>query len=151
MLILSSIAIDPKLSAGGVWAPYMGGEFLLARKGQAFHARVGELYTEHKAIIDAKDDQGLMTPEAVLKMQEIHTIAFCEHVLLDWKNVGEKADNKKGTKEIKYTPEVGTKLLMNPVYAELAAHLENYSSNHFYYRAAANAETAKTVKSSAVS
>lgn len=146
MLILSSIAIDPKLSSGGVWAPYMGGEFLLARKGPTYQARVGELYTQNKEAIDAKDANGLMTPEAVLKMQEIHVIAFCEHVLLDWKNVGEKESG-----EIKYTPEIGIKLLMNPVYAELAAHLENYSANHYYYRAAANLEVAKVVKSSAVS
>lgn len=149
MLILSSIAIDPKLSSGGVWAPYMGGEFLLARKGPAYQARIGELYTEHKAIIDTKDKDGLMTPEAILKMQEIHTIAFCEHVLLDWKDVGEKGAN--GDEELKYTSELGTKLLMNPIYAELAAYLENYSNNHFYYRAAANLEVAKKVKSSAVS
>lgn len=146
MLILSSIAIDPQLSAGGVWAPYMGGEFLLARKGPSFQARVSELYTQHKAEIDAKDANGLMTPAAILKMQEIHTIAFCEHVLLDWKNVGEKDSG-----EIKYTPEIGTKLLMNPMYAELAAHLENYSANHYYYRVAADLEVAKVVKSSAVS
>lgn len=149
MLILSSIAIDPKLANGGVWAEYMGGRFLLARKGPAFQARVGELYTEHKAIIDAKDANELMTPEAILKMQEIHTIAFCEHVLLDWADVGEKG--AKGDEPLKYTPELGAKLLMNPVYAELAAYLENYSANHFYYRAAANLEVAKKVKSSAVS
>lgn len=149
MLILSSIAIDPSLSNGGVWAPYMGGEFLLARKGPSYHARIGELYTEHRAIIDAKDDNGLMTPEAILKMQEIHTISFCEHVLLNWKDVGEKG--AKGDEELKYTPELGTKLLMNPVYAELAAYLENFSNNHYYYRAAANLEVAKVVKSSAVS
>lgn len=149
MLILSSIAIDPALSNGGVWAPYMGGQFLLARKGPAFQARVGELYTEHKDIIDSKDANQLMTPEAVLKMQEIHTIAFCEHVLLGWKDVGEKG--AKGDKELKYTPELGVKLLMNPVYAELAAYLESYSANHYYYRAAANLEVAKKVKSSAVS
>lgn len=149
MLILSSIALDPKLSTGGVWAPYMGGEFLLARKGATHQARIGELYTEHKAVIDSKDKDDLMTPEAILKMQEIHTIAFCEHVLLDWKNVGEKG--AKGAEELKYTPELGIKLLMNPAYAELAAYLENFSSNHYYYRAAANLEVAKKVKSSAVS
>jgi hypothetical protein len=146
MLILSSIAIDPKLSSGGVWAPYMGGEFLLARKGPAFQARVGELYTENREVIDSKDGNGLMTPEAVHMMQEIHTRAFCEHILLDWKNVGEKDSG-----EIKYTPEIGTQLLMNPLYSELANYLENFSANHFYYRAASNLEVAKVVKSSAVS
>jgi hypothetical protein len=146
MLILSSIAVDPKLAQGGVWANYMGGEFLLARKGPAFQARLGELYTQNKEVIDAKDDHGLITVEGVAKMQEIHTIAFCEHILLNWRNVGEK-----GQGEIAYTPEIGTKLLLNPLYAELAAWLENYSNNHYYYLASADHEVATTVKDSAVS
>lgn len=146
MLILSAIAIDPKLSTGGVWAPYMGGEFLLARKGAAYNARLGELYTEHKALFENKDANGNLTPEAALKMQEIYTIAFCEHCLLDWKNVGEKEQG-----EIKYTPDLGTQLLLNPMYAELTQYLENFSLNHMHYRAAAQQTVANTVKNSAVS
>jgi hypothetical protein len=146
MLILSSIAVDPKLASGGVWANYLGGEFLLARKGPGHQARLGELFTSNKDVIETKDEKGLATPEAVAKLQEIYTIAFCEHVLLDWRNVGEK-----GSGEIKYTPEIGVKLLLNPMYAELAAWLENYSNNHYYYLAATNHEVASTVKDSAVS
>lgn len=146
MLILSSIAIDPKLSAGGVWAPYMGGEFLLARKGAAYNARLGELYTQNREVLEKRDDKNLITPDGVAKMQEIYTVAFCEHCLLDWKNVGEKDEG-----EITYTPELGIKLLLNPVYAELAQYLENYSQNHAHYRAVADEQVAKTVKSSAVS
>jgi len=146
MLILSSIAIDPKLSSGGVWADYMGGQFLLARKGASYDARVGELFNLNREVLEKKDDAGSMTPEAMSKLQEIYTIAFCEQCLLDWKNVGEKGEG-----ELAYTPELGVKLMLDPRYAELARFLEMFSLNHSYYRAAAEESVAKTVKSSAVS
>lgn len=149
MLILSSIAIDPQLSAGGVWAPYMGGEFLLARKGPGYDARLAELYNENRALLEQRNEDQMLTPEGVAKMQEIYTIAFCEQCLLDWRNVGEK--NAEGKAELKYTPELGTKLLLDPRYAELAKYLESYSLNHTNYRSAAEQEVAKVVKSSAVS
>jgi DNA-binding PucR family transcriptional regulator len=146
MLMLSSIAIDPSLSAGGVWAPYMGGEFLLARKGSNYNARLAELYNEHRDVLEKRNEDQTLTPPAVAKMQEIYTIAFCEHCLLDWRNVGEKGEG-----ELKYTAELGTKLLLDPRYAELAQFLESYSLNHMNYRSAAEQEVAKVVKSSAVS
>lgn len=147
MLILSSIAIDPKLSAGGVWAPYMGGEFLLARKGSNYNARLSELYNENREVLDKREEgTDRLTPEAVAMMQEIYTRAFCEHCLLDWKDVGEK---DKG--ELPYSPELATQLLLDPRYAELAQYLENFSLNHMNYRTAAEQEVAKVVKSSAVS
>lgn len=146
MLMLSSIAIDPTLSVGGVWAPYMGGEFLLARKGSSYNARLAELYNENRAELEQRNEDQTLTPHAAAKMQEIYTIAFCEHCLLDWRNVGEKDQGA-----IAYSPELATKLLLDPRYAELAQYLESYSLNHMHYRSVAEQEVAKVVKSSAVS
>lgn len=145
MLNLSDVAIDPKLAHKGVWTNYMGGEFLVARHGHAYNQRLGELYNENREALQKKDDKGLLTIEAAAKMQEIHTQAFCETVLLGWKNVGEKDT------PIKYTPKIALKILMDPRYQELTEYLESFSRNHYHYRDHSAKEVAETVKTTAVS
>lgn len=137
-LDIDDIAVDPQLASKGVWANYMGGEFLLARKGADYNARLSELYLENAEVIQSK------TPESAEKIMEIYQRAFCEKVLLDWKIL-------RGGKKLKYTPETAREILKDPRFAELTSFLENFSMNHANYREAKIAEVAKQVKSSAVS
>lgn len=138
LLDIDDIAVDPTLASKGVWTNYMGGEFLLARKGSEYNSRLTELYIENADVIQAK------TPESTVKLMEIYQRAFCEKVLLDWKIL-------RGGKKLKYTPETAWEILKDPRFAELTAHLESFSMNHANYREAKIAEVAKQVKSSAVS
>lgn len=143
-LELDSIAVDPSLAHEGVWANFLGGEFLLARRGPEYNARLGQLYNENLAVIKDKS-----SPEAVNKstkmVLEIYQRAFADTVLKDWKGI------TKGGKKLKYTPAKGFEILSDPRQAELATFLEQFSLNHGNYQAAVEAEVASDVKSSAVS
>lgn len=145
MLDLKDVAVDPALASKGVWANYMGGQFLLARHGHAYNNRLGELYNENRELLSSKDDKGLLTIEAAAKMQEIHVQAFAETVLLDWKEVGEKG------KPLKFTPKIALKILLDPRYRELTDYLEQFSRNHYHYRDASAQEVATGVKTTAAS
>lgn len=140
-LELDSIAVEPTLAQEGVWANFLGGEFLLARRGPEYNARLGQLYNENLAVIKDKTN-----PEvSAKKVLEIYQRAFADTVLKDWRGI------TKGGKKLKYTPEKGFEILSDPRQAELATFLEQFSLNHANYQAAVEAEVASDVKSSAVS
>lgn len=141
MLELNSIAVDPALSKEGVWADFLGGRFLLARRGPEYNARLGQLYNENLALIKDKTDPELSGK----KVLEIYQRAFADTVLKDWEGVAQAG------KPLPYTPEEGFRILSDPSLAELATFLEQFSLNHANYRAAVEAEVANDVKSSAVS
>lgn len=146
MLELSSVAIDPSLASKGVWADYMGGKFLMARHGHSYNQRLGELFNSNRDAVSKKDpDSGLLSIEAAAKLREIHVQAFCETVLLDWKDVGEKG------KALKFSTKTAMKILMDPRYQELTDFLEGFSRNHYHYRDVSNQEVADGVKTTAVS
>lgn len=145
MLELNDVAVDPKLATRGVWANYMGGQFLVARHGHAYNNRLGDLYNENRELLQKKDEKQLLTVEAAQKMREIHVQAFCETVLLDWKDVTEKG------KALKYTAKAAMRILLDPRYQELTDFLEQFSRNHYWYRDASNKEVATGVKTTAVS
>ncbi|QBJ04562.1 tail assembly chaperone [Pseudomonas phage Lana] len=139
MLDLAKIAVDPKLSQEGVWAEFWGGRFLLARRGPAYQARLGELYLEKKDLI--KSD----TKEGTEALMEIYQRSFADTVLLNWEGVSDEGV------EIEFSPEAAFKVLSDPRLAELTTFLEQFSLNHSNYREAAEAEVADNVKSTAVS
>jgi hypothetical protein len=141
MLELTSIAVDPTLSQEGVWADFLGGRFLLARRGHEYNARLGQLYNENLAVIKDKDNAEVSTK----KVLEIYQRAFADTVLKDWEGITENG------KKLEYTPEVGFRILSDPRQAELSTFLEQFSLNHGNYQAAVEAEVANDVKSSAVS
>lgn len=146
MLELSDVAVDPKLANSGVWANYMGGQFLVARHGHAYNQRLGDLYNENRDLLNKRDpESNLLTVEAAAKMREIHIQAFAETVLLDWKDISEKG------KKLKYTVATAMKILTDPRYQELTDYLESFSRNHYHYRDVSNQEVAKGVKTTAVS
>lgn len=146
MLELSDVAVDPALAQKGVWANYMGGQFLLARHGTAYNQRLGELYNENRDLLSKRDSESnRLTIEAAAKMREIHIQAFAETVLLDWKDVGEKG------KPLKFTTKTAMKIFLDPRYQELTDYLESFSRNHYHYRDASAKETAAEVKTTAVS
>lgn len=138
-LDIENIAIDPKLATSGVWTTYMGGEFLLARKGPAYQDRLGALYQEHFELIKSKSEEGIK------KLQWIYVRAFAETVLINWRGIN------KGGKTWKFSVDAATELLGDPRYVELASHLEAFSLTHEHYREAVNTDVAKTVKNTAVS
>lgn len=145
MLELTDVAVDPTLATRGVWAKYMGGEFLVARHGHAYNQRLGDLYNENREVLQKKDEKQLLTVEAAQKMREIHVQAFCETVLLDWKEVSEQG------KKLKYSTKAAMRILLDPRYQELTDYLEQFSRNHYWYRDASNQEVATQVKTTAVS
>lgn len=139
MLDLNSIAVDPALASDGVWCEYMGGKFLLARKGPAYHARVSELYQERKDEVEKGGEKG---GEALLFC---YRRAFCETILKGWENVG------RGGKKVKYSPDAAMEILTDPRMVELLQHLELFSLQHSNYQEATVAEVAKSVKPTAAS
>lgn len=140
-LDLDSIAVDPNLSQEGVWAKFLGGEFLLARRGPEYNARLGSLYNENLATIKDKTQ-----PEVSGRMVlEIYQRAFADTVLKGWRGI------TKGGVELEFSPETAFQILSDPRQAELATFLEQFSLNHGNYQAAVEAEVANDVKSSAVS
>ena len=139
MLDLDRIAVDPALSQEGVWAEFFGGRFLIARRGQVYNARLGQLY------MDNKDEIKKDTPEGVKALMGIYQRAFAETVLLGWEGIG------RGGVEIPFTVEAAYDLLSDPRQTELATFLEQFSLNHSNYQKVTEAEVADQVKSSAVS
>lgn len=139
MLDLSVIAVEPELAEEGVWMPYMGGSFLLARPGPAYQQRLVELASEHWDLINSK------TPEGEAKAIEVTTRAFAEVILKDWKDVGDKGV------ALEYTPELGFALLMDKRQFELRNQIDMFVNNRTNYQHRVNTEVAETVKDSAVS
>lgn len=138
MLNFETIAVDPSLAREGVWMEYMGGRFLLARKGPEYKAAIVRMYNEHMDLIKSN------TPEGDLKATEIYQIAFAEHVLLDWDKI---VDNKKNP--VPFSKELALKLIKDPRQIELIEKMEEFSMIHSNYQAAAEAEVAEDVKNTA--
>ena len=139
MLDINSIAIDPELARKGVWAEYMGGKFLLARRGPEHDARLGQLYNENEEVLKKEGEEGSRM------LIYIYQRAFCDTILLDWKNVGASG------KPIKFSPEEAMKIISDPRFTELATFLEKFSLHHSNYTKLQTAKVAKNVKSSAAS
>lgn len=139
MLDINSIAIDPELARKGVWADYMGGSFLLARRGPEHDARLGQLYNENETVIKQENEEGTRM------LSHIYQRAFCDTILLDWKNVGVAG------KAIKFSPDEAMKIISDPRFTELAVFLEKFSLHHSNYTQMQNSKVAKNVKNSAAS
>lgn len=139
MLELNSIAVEPELADKGVWAEYMGGRFLLARRGPKYQARLVELYVADKDLVQSN------TPEGNERSLDIYRQTFADTVLLDWDGIAENG------KPIPYTPAEGHKLLANPRLFELTNFLEGFSNNHTNYQLKVEEEVSHDVKSSAAS
>lgn len=139
MLELNSIAVEPALADKGVWAKYMGGEFLLARRGPKYQARLVELYNQNLELVKSE------TKEGAEKTLDIFRQTFAETILLDWKGI-----TQDGVK-VDYTPAEGHKMLANPRLFELTNFLESFSINHTNYQVAVEEEVAQDVKNTAVS
>lgn len=138
MLDLDSFAVDPKMATEGVWAPYYGGQFLIARPGPEYQARLMELYMENKDLI------GKGTPEGKAKDLEISKIAIGEKVLIGWKDI---CDKKK--KVIPYTKERSVELMLNPAFYELQQFIENFSNIRENFQVRTEREVATDVKNTA--
>lgn len=139
MLELNSIAVEPELAEKGVWADYMGGKFLLARRGPRYQARLVDLYNSNIDLIKSN------TPEGNEKSLEVFRQTFAETVLLNWEGI-----TRNGV-PLAYTQEEGLKLLSDPCMFELTTFLEGFSNNHTNYQIKVEQEVAEDVKSSAVS
>ena len=137
MLNLNSIKVDQTMAREGVWMEYMGGRFLVARKGQGYDNRLVELYREHHDLIKSG------TPEGQLKAVDIYRQCFAEHILLDWDEVGDENG------PITYTPEIGMLLTKDPGQIELVQAIERFSAMHSNYQAVVEQDIAEDVKSSA--
>lgn len=140
-LDLDSIAVEPNLAQDGVWADFLGGRFLLARRGHEYNARLGQLYNENLALIKDKSNPEVSTK----KVLEIYQRAFSDTVLKDWEGIS------RGGQPVEFSAEEAFKVLSDPRQAELAQFLEQFSLNHSNYQTAVEAEVANDVKSSAVS
>lgn len=139
MLDINNIAIDPELARKGVWADYMGGSFLLARRGPEHDARLGQLFNENEAVIKLENEEGGRM------LAHIYQRAFCDTILLDWKNVG------IGGKAIKFSPDEAMKIISDPRFTELAIFLEKFSLHHSNYTKLQESKVAKQVKTTAAS
>lgn len=139
MLELNSIAVEPALADKGVWAEYMGGRFLLARRGPKYQARLVELYNESLDLVKSG------TPEGNEKSLDIFRQAFAETILLDWDGIAQDG------KPLPFSSAEGHKLLANPRLFELTNFLEGFSNNHTNYQLKVEEEVAHDVKSSAAS
>lgn len=138
MLNLDSIAVDPDLAESGTWFEYMGGRFLVAREGRRSDALLMQLYNENLALLKSE------THEGNLKAIEINNRVFAETILLDWADIVDKDKNP-----IAYTPELGMKLVENPMMGELVTAIQRFSRMHSNYRAVVEAEVAEDVKNTA--
>ena len=138
MLNLKSLETDPQLAREGVWMDYMGGRFLLARKGPEYDRRLVELYNENLELIKSN------SPEGNLRAIEIYQEAFAECVLLDWDKI---VDDQR--QPVAYTKELAVALIKNPLMGELVTELERFSINHTNYRVRVEQEVAEDVKNSA--
>jgi hypothetical protein len=139
MLCLDDIAIDPTLAEAGTWMDYMGGRFLIARKGAAYQTAQIALYNEHRDLMKSN------TQESREKAIEIERRLFAEFVLLDW----EVVDREKNP--VPYTKEAGYKMVCDPRFGELVDRIEMYSMVHKNYQARVEEDVAEEVKSSAAS
>ncbi|MNX91039.1 hypothetical protein D3C86_1231070 [compost metagenome] len=139
MLDFSTIAIEPELAQEGVWVPFMGAEFKVARPGPAYQARLVELAKEHWDLINSKTDEGNA------KAVEITRKAYAELVLRDWRNVGDKGV------EMAYSTDLAFALLCDPRQQEFHDFLDRVVNNRSNYQTKVDAEIAESVKSSAVS
>lgn len=138
MLNLDSIAVDPNLAESGTWFEYMGGRFLVAREGRRSDALLMQLYNENLALLKSE------THEGNLKAIEINNRVFAETILLDWADIVDADKNP-----IPYTPELGVKLVENPLMGELVTAIQRFSRMHSNYRAVVEAEVAEDVKNTA--
>lgn len=139
MLELKSLEVDPTLAEEGVWANFAGGKFLLARAGHAYKSRVSELVIKDWDLINSN------TPEGEQRALDIYTQAAAEFILLDWKDVGSDGE------ELRYTSELGAKLLGDPRYNDLREFIDNFTSNRANYRGHVESEVVASVKGTAVS
>ena len=137
MLELNSIAVEPDLAENGMWAEYMGGRFLIARRGPRYQARLVELYQENMDLVKSN------TPEGDEKSLDIFRQAFSDTVLLDWEGITENG------KPLPYSKKAGHELMKNPRLFELTNFLESFSNNHTNYQLKVEEEAAQEVKSSA--
>ena len=138
MLNLKSLEVDPQKAREGVWMDYMGGRFLLARKGPEHDKRMVELYQADYDLIKSN------TPEGNLRAVEIHQQAFAECILLDWDKI---VDDDKNP--VPYSKELALQLVKNPLMAELVTEMERFSLRHSNYQTRVEQEVAEDVKSSA--
>ncbi len=137
-LCLDDIAVDPTLAEAGTWMDYMGGRFLIARKGNAYKEAQIKLYNEHRDLIKSN------TVEGNAKALEIERHLFAEFVLLDWDVVDRKGN------PVPYTKELGYQMVCDPRYGELVDRIEMYSMVHRNYQQVED-EVAEEVKDTAAS
>lgn len=137
-LCLEDIAIDPALAEAGTWMDFMGGRFLIARKGNSYKEAQIALYSEHRELIKSN------TVEGNAKALEIERRLFAEFILLDW-DVVDREQNP-----VPYTKELGYQMVCDPRYGELVDRIEMYSLVHKNYQQVEE-EVAEEVKSSAAS
>lgn len=139
MLDLDSIAIDPDKAEKGVWAEYLGAEFLLVRRGPEYNARLSDLVRESRLEIDKPGKEGTQA------LVRCYQRAFCDTLLKGWKGI------KRGGKELKFSPDTAMEVLSDVKFRELLNFLETFSLQHHHYRAEADAKVAKSVKPTAAS
>lgn len=140
MLNIETLAVDPKLAIEGTWAPFAGGKFLIARYNNPVAEQMRNslfLTGDNMKVLQAGGEKA--DALAVEIEMEVMTTA----VLLDWDDVAE-AD-----KALKYTPEVGKRLLTDERYRELLKFIENYSIQRGNYRERTEAEVSDSVKATA--
>lgn len=140
MLNFNEIAVEPELARTGVWTDYMGGRFLVARRGPSHREALVALYAEVKEEVEA--DKG--SEKAQRLTLECYAKAFAQACLLNWDKI---VDDKH--QEVKYTPELGAKMMLDPRLNELATYLEQFSLVHTNYQTRIEKEIAEDVKPSA--
>jgi hypothetical protein len=126
MAKLSSVRSDPDLESKGVWCTFEGSmKFLIARSGNpAYNERLRRLREPLIQNIRARD----IDPE---KIEAVVRECIAHHVLLDWQNV----EDDKG-EPIRYTPEVGLKVLADPAYRDVYQFVKNMADNSALFRKA---------------
>jgi hypothetical protein len=138
MLDIDSLATDPKASEEGVWLPFLGAKFLVARHNNDKASQLrSKLALDNWDIVSAGDDKALQFAA------KIDTQVLAEAVLLDWD------DLFSGGKKLKYTPALSQRYMEDVRFRDLRQFIENSSFNRAHYREVAEAEVADSVKSSA--
>ncbi len=122
MIDIKSLMIDKNKENNGIWVDYEGVSLCIASidRQEFVEAREGLLKVFVQEIrngeLSGQDITELITP------------AIADHILLDWKNLGENGV------EVKYSREKALEYLKRPELKDMLNHVLSVASQRFRYR-----------------
>lgn len=145
MFDIEYIAVDPKKASEGTWVSKFGAKFKIARysNSEAEAARASALADFYQKL--SEKDGAKVDEKDTASLRDIQARVMADHVLLDWKNLGQKG------KELKYSPDAAYKILRDPKYQDLFNLVLSESLSRDNFAAAADKEIVKDVKRTASS